>query len=195
MVEIPVRKDARLLNWKSVAFVCRFVYLFQRSGTMNAVVFFKLYLYFFLLLKLTQAIPAMNNNVSTNLYSCIPQSPPDEDQVPVARYEDCIRAILFWANIPGRNKPTTFSDDPSKGYKVPHAVVLDQCEFVIDLVRSTGTASSSFAEVAQEAGVLAKDCVLKAPHTGGIAVVGRGRNLEIILHGRTSRATPSLIDE
>ena len=150
---------------------------------------------FFLLLELTHALPTVNSSISTEFYSCIPQSPPDQAQVPVARYEDCIRAILYWGNIPGRDKPTAFSRDPKKGYKVPHTVVLGQCEFEIDTVLPFGVATGSFAEVSREAGSLAKDCVLKAPHAGGVAYVGQKKNIEIVLHGRLSPGPQDSVDE
>ena len=103
----------------------------------------------------------------------------------MAVYEDCIRAVLLWGNMPGRDKPTTFSVDPNRGYHLPHTVTQDNCVFELSLISSHFEDMSSFSAIAKAAGLMAKDCVLKYPHTGGVAFVGSGTNIEIILHGRT----------
>lgn len=121
------------------------------------------------------------------LQRCIPQSPPSEGQVPTAIYEDCIRTILTWGNIPGRDKPVTFSRNPNKGYQVPHALAIGECVFEIDMVSARSEETSSIKDVAKEAGLLAKECVLNHQHTGGIAYIGPKLRLEIILHGRIYR--------
>ena len=49
---------------------------------------------------------------------------------------------------------------------------------------------ASTLDIAREAGKMAKQCVLKEPRTGGVAVVGKHNGIEIILHGlTTSKAT------
>ena len=122
---------------------------------------------------------------TTKLQQCIPQRPPLDDQVPTASYSDCIRAILQWSSVPDRNKPITFSRDPRKGYQLPHKVPFDSCVLVIDTVTQTSVDMASVADLAREAGTLAKECVLKGDHTGGVAWVGAEGWIELILHGGT----------
>ena len=138
---------------------------------------------FALSLPLLPTLP-YNHTISTGFQSCIPQFPPGHAQVPTAVYEDCIRGIILWGSVPGRDKPTTFSRNPERGYHLPHILKVDSCVFEIDLIGQVSDQVSTFSAISSGAGLLAKECVLKSPHTGGVAFVGEGPGIEIILHGR-----------
>jgi len=157
-------------------------------------ILYGLHLSFLLLLNPTLAFPTLNATLSGKIVACIPQSPPSRFQVPTAIYADCIRAILTWSTTPNRNKPTTFSRDPSKGYQVPHEIKLPGCIFKIDLANEA-SGVASIADVAREAGWMAKECVLGGEHTGGVAWVGRGNEIEVVLHGPTGLEWGSGVDE
>lgn len=133
-------------------------------------------------------LPILALNVGFgSLQQCIPQNPPGQRQVLTPSYEDCITAIITWGNLPSRDKPTTFSRDASKGYKLPHEITIGDCVFEIDLVSPTRDQTASIKNIAREAGMMAKKCVLKGHHTGGVAYVGPNSMLEIVLHGRQDR--------
>ena len=130
---------------------------------------------------------------SPSLKQCIPQYPPAEGKVPTAVYADCIRAIMTWAGTQGRNKPTRFSRNPEHGYQVPHSLVWGECVFEIDVITSRSEEVITVKDVAKEAGLLAKECVLNGEHTGGVAFVGPSTQLEIILHGRAEQEDKPLL--
>ena len=138
-----------------------------------------------------QTAVIINSTINTQFRSCLPQL----GGVPTSTYEDCIRAILLWGNTPGRNKPTTFSRDAHAGYQVPQEVSYKDCVFKVDVINAAAKGVWSVANVAREAGVLAKECVLNSAHTGGVSWVGPGEKIEIILRGPTDLATrPSIAD-
>ena len=71
---------------------------------------------------------------------------------------------------------------------MPHIVEQDNCFFEIDLISQVSDQVSTFSAITTEAQALAKECVLKSPHTGGVAYTGEGIGMEIILHGRTDHS-------
>ena len=112
-------------------------------------------------------------------YSCTPSLLPLGEPVRTASYRNCIRVILAWGTVDGRDKPTTFSHDLSRAYQLPHSVILGNC---VDLEAfAAGYQIASFADVAQVAGRLAQECVEKEPHMGGIAFLDYERFIEVLL--------------
>lgn len=129
-------------------------------------------------------LASLTTNLTTNTQWSECFEPPESGTIPAAVYGDCIRAILTWGNVPGRDRPITFSRDAAKGYKVPHTVTQGDCVFKIDMRIAESDAVSSMSEIAKLAGGLARTCVLKQPHLGGVAFGAAFLLIEITLHGR-----------
>lgn len=151
------------------------------------------HLAFALLPLLTLALSTPNTTVDGIVMACLPQAEAGETQVPTAVYEDCIKIILGFTTGAKPKEPAIFSRDTWTGVHMPQKGVHGHCVFELDMYKDAAEEVASTLDVAREAGKLAKECVLKEPRTGGIAVVGKHNRIEIVLHGLTPLKSPNVM--
>jgi len=141
----------------------------------------------------TIALSTSNTTVNGLIQACLPQAKAGETQVPEAVYEDCIKIILGFTTGLRPKEPALFSRETWTGVHMPQKGVHGNCVFEIDMFKDATDEFASTFDVAREAGKMAKECVLKAPRTGGVAVVGKHNRIEIILHGLTAVDLPKVM--
>ncbi|KAL8822534.1 MAG: hypothetical protein Q9191_006734 [Dirinaria sp. TL-2023a] len=98
-------------------------------------------------------------------------------------FHACFPVVKFLAQHERIDLPLDFSRQPGAGYRVPAQWANGNCVVIIDVQSNDDVATTSFNEIAHEAGVVLLGCVVQPPHLGGSQWVGERQVMKVSVFG------------
>ena len=107
---------------------------------------------------------------------------PSFDLAPTT-YHACFQVVKFVVRHERIELPLLFSRIPGVGYQLPEEWVYQTCALRLDMHSDTDEDTTTFKDIAVEAGKVMLACVAQSPHFGGTQYVGPKAVMNVTIFG------------